>query len=439
MKHIHTEMKTLLIATFIFISTFATAQNDAPASGKPLRILFWNGTAHLGNGDVIPASAVGMADGKITMVTSNAGLRPDLSLYDTLIDLTGKHIYPGLIALNTQIGLREIELVRSTNDYRETGNVNPSSRAIIAYNTDSRVTPTVRSNGVLLAQIVPEGRMVSGTSSVVELDGWNWEDAVYKIDDGIHLNWPGMRIYRSRYADSEEEQKKRIAESMEEITRLFNDARAYHSVKNPRDINVHLEAMGGLFDGTKKLFVTAGFARDIIAAVNFCNSYGIKMVLVGGQDSWRVAGFLKENNIPVVITRTHLLPYREDDDTDLPYKLPFLLKQAGVNFCITDEGFWQQRNLPFQAGTAAAYGLTKAEALQSITLSAAQILGIDKSAGSLEPGKDATLVISSGDILDMMTNNIEKAYIRGREINLNNTQTILYEKYRKKYGFDKEN
>jgi len=430
-------MKKYILLSLVFAFTVKSiAQNPIIPGNKAKRILLFGGTAHIGNGKIIETSAIGLKDGKITFVMDSRGFRPDISAFDTLIDLTGKHIYPGFIAMGTQLGLNEIELVRSTNDYNEVGQLNPSSRALIAYNTDSKITPTVRSNGILTAQIAPQGGLISGTSSVVSLEAWNWEDAAYKTDEGIWMNWPSMRIVKASWAQPEEEQQIRIDNSMKTLTQFFNDAKAYYDLAMPAIHNQHLESMKGLFNGSKKIYVHASLARDIIAAVNFCKSYHLKMVLTGGEDSWRVTDVLKANNIPVIIFRTQSLPNRDDEDICASYKLPSLLKNAGIEFAITDEGYWKLRNLPFEAGMAAGYGLTKEEALTSITLTPARILGIDKTTGSLEDGKDATLFISKGDALDMRTNNVEMAFILGKEIDLENNQKKIYHKYMKKYGFE---
>lgn len=425
------KISSLLIV--LFIASAACAQRPAPADTTRERILLLGAMAHVGNGQVIEISAIGMAYGKIQFAMDARGFKPNPLAFDTIIDVSGKHIYPGFIALNTNLGLSEIELVRATNDFRESGRMNPGARALIAYNTDSRVIPTVRDNGVLLAQIVPQGGVISGSSSVVQLDAWNYEDAAVKADEGIWINWPSMRIWRSGWSEPEEDQTSKTEKALRELKHYFNDAKAYH-LQSPAVKNTHFEAMRGLFNGSRKLYVRCDYARDIIEAVRFAEEYNLKMVIAGGADSWRVAPLLRENNIPVIITRTHSLPYREDEDVDLPYKLPALLKEAGVTFAIADDGFWQQRNLAFQAGTAAGYGISREEALQSITLTPARILGIDRDCGSLEDGKEATLFISSGDALDMSGNKIEKAYISGREIDLDNYQKELYRRYTKKYG-----
>jgi imidazolonepropionase-like amidohydrolase len=419
----------------IFVSFYGMAygQNPSPAKDQDKPILISNATIHIGNGQVISNGAVAFNKGKIVAVGGVSKLGIDVAGYDK-IDAQGKDVYPGFIALNTILGLSEIEAARATNDYYEVGSLNPDVRAIIAYNTDSKVPATVRSNGVLLAQIVAQGGLISGQSSVVELDAWNWEDAAYKMDEGIHLNWVNMSINRFSPTESDDVQRERIQKNLNNLNDLFKNAKAYSQIKNSAEKNLKWENMRGLFDGSKNLYVHAYNVKEITAAVNFCKEYGVKMVLVGGNDAWRITDLLKAENIPVVLGRTHSLPIRDDEDVDMPYKLPVILQQAGVNYCISIDGFWQVRNLSFNAGTPVAYGLTKEQALMAITINAAKILGIDKTVGTIEVGKDATLIISDGDVLDMRTNNITQAFIRGKNINLDNIQKQLYKKYMDKYG-----
>ncbi len=413
------------------------SQNPAPALQFPLRVLLLNGTAHIGNGSVIENAAIGFENGKLILVADARRIRINMSIWDTILYLDGKHIYPGLIAMNTVLGLSEIEAVRATRDYQETGPLNPSARSIIAYNTDSRVIYTVRSNGILLAQIVPQGGLISGTSSVVELDAWNWEDAAYKTDCCVHLHWPAMEVKRTRRTQPpEEEQAKRMEKDLLTLHKLFEEARAYAHIREPEYRNLHLESLRGLFDGSKKLYIHAQSIRQIEAAVHFAKKFGLPVVLVGGAESWMAASLLRENNIPVVLSRVHSLPMRPDTDIHLPYKLPAMLRDSAVMFCLSNEGFWQVRNLPFQAGTAATWGLTREEALQAITLTPARILEIDRTVGSLEEGKDATLIVSDGDLLDMMHSRVLMAWIRGRPINPDNIQEQLYRKYMIKYGLE---
>lgn len=427
-----------LLSFFIILigNLGASAQNPTPAKPQSKSILINDVTVHDGTGDVFTNASVGLKDGKIVYLSYMRGNQDGLQ-WDTVIEAKGKHIYPGLIALNTFLGLSEIEAIRATNDYAEVGGNNPSARALIAYNTDSKVTPTVRSNGVLLAQITPQGGLISGSSSIVNLDAWNWEDASYKADEGIHLNWPSMRIYFGNGAEQEEyekKQKERIHKEIESIETLFADAYAYQLTANPLNKNLHLEAMRGLFNGTKKLYIHADYVKEIIAAINLCNKFKLKFVLVGGADAGLVLNLLKENQVAVILGKTHSLPNRDDEAIDAPYTLPKKLKDAGILFALSCDGFWQVRNLPFIAGTAAAYGLSKEEALRTITLNAAIITGIDNTVGSIAVGKDATFLVCDGDLLDMKSSTINTAYTQGRKIDLNNIQYQLYEKYKMKYN-----
>lgn len=429
-------MKKILFTLAIIFTLFATAQNKS--------VLIMNGIAHLGTDGVIQNSIIGIKDGKIVLVLDASRLvkEYDKTGYDEVIDATGKNIYPGFIAPNSTLGLVEIEAVRATRDQSEIGTSLPNVRSLIAYNTDSKIIPTVRSNGILLAQVTPRGGMISGTSSIMMLDGWNWEDAVYKIDDGIHLNWP--KLISRKLIDEDGgvygpyEKNKEYVKQTNDLKKLFDDAKAYNESSAKEEANIRFEALKGLFDGTKTLFIHSDNVKEIVEAVNFIKQYQLKRVaIVGGKDSWMVTDLLKQNDIAVVVARVHSLPEHPEDDVDASYKLPYLLQKAGVLFCLNNEGDMEAmgtRNLPFLAGTAAAYGLTKEQALKSITLNTAKILGIDKTTGSIEEGKDANLFISTGDALDMRTNNVVRAFIKGKSIDLNNDQKELYLKYKTKYG-----
>jgi len=439
----NSKVTAVWVLTFAFcLFNFAFSQNPIPAPAQTKSILLMNGVAHLGNGQVIENSAIGFKDGKLNLVADATTLKLQSGAYDTTINIPGKHVYPGIIAPNSTLGLAEIGAVRATRDYADAGNYNPHIRSVIAYNSDSKIPPTVRTNGVLIAQVTPRDGIISGTSSVMELDGWNWEDMVLKTDDGIHLNW--ARMFKrdwEKHEDANEIPPLKKSEDYEkqknEFKKFFADAKAYNETSSSEK-NLRLEAMKGIFNGSKTLFIHVNYVKEITDAVNFSKEMGIKkMVIVGGTDSWMVTDLLKENHIAVMVNRVHDLPNRTDDDIDLPYKLPALLQKAGVLFCLENAGDMEQiqaRNIPFLAGTASAYGLTKAEALSSITLNAAKILGIDSRVGSLEEGKDATLFVSTGDALDVKTNNVEWAFIRGKKLDLSNEQKALNEKYLKKYG-----
>jgi hypothetical protein len=435
-------MKKLIPLLFTFTFSLFTlhAQQPIPAKAETKSILLLNGTAHLGNGKVIQNSAIGIKNGKLVLVADATVIRLKSDEYDTTINCFGKQVYPGFIATDATLGLVETEAVRATVDSRDVGGINPELRTIIAYNTDSKITPVVRMNGVLTAQISPRGGMISGTSSVVSLDGWNWEDACYKMDDGVFINWPAR--YASMPIDEDHwgppAESKTYDKQMLVLNKFLEDAQAYSKQKIHDETDVKLEAMKGVFAGTETLFIYATYAKEIIAAVTQCKTLGIqKVVIVGGDDSWKIADFLKQNNVPVIVKRLHTLPNTADDEIDAPYTLPYKLQQAGVLFCLDNSGDQEQnatRNLGFLAGTASAYGLSKEEALQSITLNAAKILGIDSHLGTLEEGKDATLFVSDGDALDMKTNKVVWAFINGKKLQLTSIQTALDKKYEDKYG-----
>lgn len=423
----------IIVATLCLqLLTFnSVAQIETPAPKQTKKILLLNGIAHLGNGKVIENSAIAFVDGKITLVANAAAIKIDFSQFDTIINIQKKHVYPGIIAPNSTLGLTEIGAVRMTHDYSEYGIFKPHVRSIIAYNTESKITTTVRSNGILMGQITPRRGSISGTSSIVQFDAWNWEDAVYKKDDGVHLNWSRMF---SRWTGKK---NKEYEKSSAKLNRFFDDAFAYSKANNCPEKNLRFESMRGVFNGEKTLYIHANFVKEITEAINFSKKHKVsKLVIVGGYDAWMVADMLKENNVTVILKRVHSLPERQEDDVYLPYKLPKILFDAGVLFCLENSGDMEAmgtRNLPFYAGTAAAYGMDKEEALKLITLNTATILGIDKTTGSIEVGKDATLFISEGDALDMKTNKVIAAYIQGRLLDLDNHQEKLYRKYSGKY------
>ncbi len=423
------KMKEIVLIFALSIVNYAYAQQKE-------NIIFSGATIHIGNGELIENGTMHIKNGMIVAIENAPSANAINDPTAIVINAKGKHIYPGLIAPYSRLGLEEVEAVRATLDYREVGELNPNVRALISYNTDSKLIPTVRSNGVLTAMTVPEGGVVTGSSSLMKLAGWNWEDAVYKADVGIHLNWPSMRIYSASWAPSAEDQKSNTEKRFTELRNLFNQAQAYNEINPPLVKNLKFAAMKDLFSGKKKLFIAADYSKDIIAAVNFSKEFGITPIIVGARDAHLILNFLKENNIAIILENAHSLPSREDDDIDLPYKKATILYNAGIKYCIAINGSWQQRNLPFEAGTTAAYGVPREMALRSVTLSAAEILGVAANLGSLTKGKDATLLISTGDLLDMKSSIVERAWIQGTEIALKNSQNELNEKYLKKYGID---
>ena len=426
----------ILVAFFGFISN--TNGQQIPANKQTKSILILNGFAHLGNGKVIENSAIGFKNGKIILVDDAKTVKLSSGAFDITIDAAGKHIYPGFIAPNSTLGLVEVDAVKSSDDEREIGDMNPHVRSIIAYAADSKVIETARPNGILMAQITPRGGTISGTSSIVQLDAWNWKDAVIKENDGIHMNFPPTMKRSGWWAEpGAMEANKDYVKKIGEITMFFENSRAY-SAAVPSEQNLVFDAMKGIFVGTQTLFIHAQEEKQIVDAVQLAKQFGIKkMVIVGGYDAYKASDLLKNNNIGVLLKNVHAMPNKEDDDVDLPYKMAQILISKGIIVGLENSGDMermQTRNLPFLAGTCVAYGLDKEQALQLITSNTAKILGIDDFCGTLEQGKDATLFISEGDALDMRTNILTSIYIQGRKLNLETHQTKLNAKYKEKYN-----
>jgi imidazolonepropionase-like amidohydrolase len=433
------KMKKLIISLHFLAAAIALqAQEDVyPAKAFAGKLYITNGTIHVGNGQVIENGTIEINNGKIVQVGANVTVAADAKV----VDVKGKQVYPGLILPVTDLGLKEIANgVRGSNDYSELGEYNNSIRSIVAYNTDSKIINTLKAMGILLAGVTPQGGTISGSSSVVQLDAWNWEDAAYKMDNGIHLNMPTFINRPSRFAifagiqQPQTDPTKEALKKIDEIKTLFRQAKAYLQEPTHKETNLKLEALKGLFNKSQKLFVHASQVKQLLIAIDFVKEFGFDVVLVGASESYQIADLLKQYNIAVILQDEHALPTSEDDDVDQPFKTPAQLQKAGVLFALNDEhGESRYRNLPFNAGTAASYGLTKEQALQAITLNSAKILGVDDKTGSLEAGKDANIVVSEGDILDMRTSIIVHAFIQGREVSLENKQKQLYDRYKYKY------
>lgn len=426
MNRITNTLSLLLLMT----GMFAGAQ-QTPAGKQTEAISITGATAHIGDGTVVENCTLVFEDGKITALGAGETTK------GRVIDASGKHIYPGFIAPSKQLGLQEINAVRASNDSDEIGDIIPHVRSLIAYDSESKVVESMRPNGVLIGQITPKGGRISGTSSIVQFDAWNWEDAAIKVDDGIHLNWPAS-FRRGRWWMGEPRglrPNKDYQKQVVEVETFMQNAVAY-SNDGTRELNPAFAAMQGVFDGSQKLYLYADGEREILDGITLAKKSGVaSVVLVGGYHAYKVTDFLKEHNVPVLVQYTHNIPEFDDDDYDLPYKLPKLLVDAGLLVGIQngDASNFQTRNLPFYAGQVVGQGLDREKALQLISGNTAEILGIGDSYGTLAVGKSATLFVSEGDALDMRTNVLSHAFIDGRAISLETHQTELWKRYRDKY------
>lgn len=433
-------MRASISLLFPLLLSPALASDQVPAPPQAHPILLINGTIHPISDNEIRRGAILFENGVITAVGRRIANLPDNT---ETIDLNGKHVYPGMIAAASVMGLTEIGAVAVTRDFSERGSVNPNVRAEVAYNPDSEIIPVTRSNGVVLAHSCPTGGLISGTSAVMMLDGWTWENAILKAPAGLHINWPNMGAVRSRYFRmTEEEAAKRREEALKKLDATFEEARRYQTAKEAAaqsgritvDTDLRWEAMMPLLRREVPVFMHASEIRQIESAVEWSNRQNVKMVIIGGYDAWRVADLLKKYEIPVIYEGVNSLPRRRWEDFDTPFTSPLKLYEAGVKFCISMEtrGASNHRNTPYEASKAASYGLPKEEALKSVTIYAAEILGIDDKVGSLEKGKDATLIITDGDPLEITTQ-VEQVYIQGKTIDMSDRHKILYGKYKEKY------
>jgi len=396
-------------------------------------ILLVGATAHIGNGEVYENSIISVNNGVFEIVGDATKIRIDPSAFDTIYRLNGKHIYPAFIIPNTTLGITEIGAVRATHDYREVGSYNPNVRTLIAYNSDSKILNTVISNGVMIAQVTPKGNVISGQSSVMYLKGNNWEDAQLRADDGIHVNWPSSFYSTGWWAEPGEIKKNdNYSKKVEEMDRFFKKAAAYYISSNIMDLK--MESIKGLFNGTKTLYIHTNHANDMRDAIRFANKFKIKnKVIVGAEDALKITELLKKNNVSLILKRTHRLPATQDKPIDDPFLQAKKLNDEDILFCLSYSGDMEamgSRNLPFTAGTTVAYGQNYEDAVKSITLNTAKILKIDGVVGSIEKNKEATFFVSDGDALDMRTNNVIIAFIKGKEISLMNHQKELYNRYK---------
>ena len=356
-----------------------------------------------------------------------------------ILDARGKRVYPGFVCVASNLGLSEIGSVDMTIDTSEAGSLNPNVQAAVAVNPDSWLIPVTRRNGVLTCGVLPQGGLVSGRLAVLRLDGWTWMDMAMDADAGLVVNWPfmgsGPRFGGRRRGGAEEEQPS--GDPLARLDLLFDSASAYlraRAVDASVATDLRYEAMGPALEREKPLFVSATTAEQIESAVTWAARRNLRIVIVGGRDADRCVDILRRHEVPVVLTGVHRMPHRRDLSYASTYELPAKLEAAGVRWCLSLSGrdSSNARNLPYEAAATIAFGLDPEVALRSITLSAAEALGVADRIGSLEVGKLATLFIADGDPFELPTR-IEAAFIDGRLIVLRDKQTELAAKYREKY------
>jgi imidazolonepropionase-like amidohydrolase len=440
-------MKKIILLNVLFLNLIFSQQTPAPTQDKS--VLIFGGITHVGDGQIINNSVIGFTDGKIDLIASSEENWTDKLLnmfsdsnnkkYDTIIDASNQHIYPGIIALNSNLGLVEVDAVRASVDDDEAGIYLPEIRSIIAYNAESKAVESMRPNGVLVAQIAPNGGVISGSSSVVQLDAWNWEDAVIKYDQGLHINWPSPYTFGRWWLGEDRGLKanKNYNKQVNDLKEFFDKSKA--NMNLDKSMNLKSRSMKAIFEGESTVYLYADDEKEIVDGVLFFKKFGInKIVIVGASEAKNQLDFIKENNIPVLVKQPYRFPQSDDSDPRETFMLAKKMIDKGILVSIDPSGAPQSRvsirNLPFYAGSFSSYGIDKEVALSMITLNPAKMLGIDSEFGTLEIGKSATLFISKGDALDIISNNVTHAFISGRKISLETHQTRLWRRYSNKYS-----
>jgi len=406
----------------------ARANPEIPGAAQSAPILLEQATIHPVNGPPIADGMLLFDQGRIVAIGQDIAVPENAQR----VSLRGQHVYPGMIESYSHIGLTEIDSVRATRDSVETGWLNPNVKAHVAVNPDSELIPVTRSNGVLLALAAPSGGGISGQSAVLQLDGWTYEDLTLKAGVGMHVRWPHSEPVLGGESDGGRDG----AWSVESLAAALRDTRAYQQARAAGGslVDARWESLIPVVNRGMPLIVAADEAQQIQSAVAFARRERLRIILYGGYDAPDCADLLRADAIPVIVAGVYRLPQRTDDPFDASYTLPERLRQAGIAFCISSAerfGGANARNLPYHAATALAYGLPADEALKSITLYPARILGVADRVGSLEPGKDATLFITNGDPLETATQ-VRAAYIQGRKVDLNDRHKRLYKKYSEK-------
>ncbi len=432
-------LRGLAVALLIFVVDSTVADETLPGRPQSKPIALVGGTIHPVNGPMIEAGTVLFDQGKIVAVGADVLLPEDCEL----IPIEGKHVYPGMFESHTQLGLTEIASLRASVDQSEVGSINPNVQATVALNPDSALLPVTRANGVLLALSAPTSGLISGQAAVIQLDGWTHEDLTLDPQAAMVINWPAPAGERRRGGGRPTEAAP-STDPLKELRDLLRDARRYADLREQQPtsqpVDLRLEAMAKVARREIPMLAAADSLPQIEGAVAFAVQENLRLIILGGYDAADCAALLVRHNIPVVITATHRVPRYRSDSYDAAYTLPARLHQAGVKFCISGSGrseTWNSRNLPYHAATAAAFGLDAEQAIRSITLSPAEIYGVDGRVGSLEVGKEATLFVADGNPLEIPTQ-VEVAFIQGRRLDLSNKHTRLRDKYQEKYERQKQ-
>lgn len=395
----------------------------------------------------IEGATVLMRDGKLVAVGRDVVLPPDARV----LDVRGQHVYPGLIDGLTQLGLSEISSVPGSVDVTEVGEINPQGQAWLAVNPHSEHLPVARANGLTAVVSAPEGRLISGRSALLRLAGDTPDALAVRPVLALHMTFPTGRPAPTpgrsdepepkTFEERQQERRDNQAKELRRLAQLLADARAYgaalaasgSSAKGAARVapDVVLAALAPAAQGRLPVVMRADNEEDIRAALDFGRDQGLALVLSGALEAWRCAALLAERRVPVLL-KVNRLPRRENDPYDAAYANAMRLHAAGVPLAIVSADAAFARNLPYEAAMARAFGLPAEAALRAITLAPAQILGFADRKGSLEVGKDADVIVSSGDVLDARSR-VTHVFIDGIERALETRHTRLYEAFRERH------
>ncbi|HIA18090.1 MAG TPA: imidazolonepropionase [Planctomycetes bacterium] len=417
------------------------ANPEVPGAAQKQPVALVGATIHPVSGPVLENGTLLFEKGRIVRI----GKGIPIPAGSQVINVKGKHIYPALFDSMTNTGLVEVKAVRASVDEAETGTINPNVKAHVAVNPDSELIPVTRSNGILLTLTAPKGGTISGQAAVIQLDGWTWEDMTLQAGAGMIVRWPNMAAVSDWWVEkSAKQQIEDRDKALKNLRKTFDDAEAYRRAREAnlegQDHDARWEALIPVLTGKLPVIIQANEIQQIQAAVAFASERKLKMILFGGYDAPRCAMLLKKHQVPVIVGGVYRLPQRRHDAYDDAYTLPERLRQAGIKFCISSYGRFgaaNVRNLPYHAAIAAGFGLPEDEAIRAITLSPAEILGVSQRVGSLQVGKDATLIITTGSPLETTTQ-VEGAFIQGKRVQLNDRHKRLWRKYQQKYEQQKD-
>lgn len=420
------KLKIYLVA-FMLLPLLAHAQQFDGEFIKPR-----NGSFLLQNATIVTVTKGNIKNGSVLIVNGKIeAVGTNIPAGEAeVIDCTGQFIYPGLFDGGGRLGLVEVNSVPETQDFSEIGNVTPNMQALVAVNPNSEAIPVTRVSGVTTTLANPSGGVFPGTAALINLNGYT-PDQMYAGFKGIILNFPTSARRSTWDRRSEEDVMKDAEKAQKNLNEIWGKAEKYHKMKTANaelDYYPEMDQLAKAVGGELPLLVEVNAASDIELAIKWIQDKGVTAILTGVAEGWRVADKIAASGLPVITGPMLSIPTRQSDKYDASYTNPGKMAKAGVKVVIRSNDAENTRNLPFNAGFAAAYGMGKEEALKAVTINAAEVFGIADRRGSIEAGKDATLFVSSGDPFETRTQIIH-VFIDGYRVPMSNRHIKLYQEF----------